>query len=289
MNESIFYDLGVRSDYFLPLSGGAGQVGRDVFLGIRDGRIAKIAPWFSESWKARRFIEAKNQVVMPGLVNGHTHLPMTLFRGLADDLPFNEWLHQYIIPLEAKLVDPEFVRVGTELAALESIRSGVTTVCDMYFYEETIADVLDRVGLRALVSGAILDFPSPDNKDLSGVGFRTVERMCERFLSHPRITPCFGPHAPYTCGDETLRRVVKEASRLGAPVVMHVAETAGEVDASLKQHQKTPVKRLFDLGVLSQHSIFAHCVHLSDEDMELMAKTGTSAIYNPESNMKLSS
>lgn len=284
MNE---FELGIRCDYLLSMANGSSQVGRDYFLGIVGDKIAAVAPWAEKPWKTKRLIDAKNKVVMPGLINGHTHLAMSLFRGLADDHPFSDWLFNYILPLEAKLVDPAFVRVGTTLAALESIRFGVTTVCDMYFFADIVADVLEHAGLRALVSEAITDFPSPDDKQLNGKKYEIIDKMREKYSQNARIIPCLGPHTPYTCSDETLKTVRTYSEKQGMPIVIHVSETRNEVEESLKKYSKTPVSRLFDLGILAHKTVCAHCVHVTDQDIELMAKSKASAIYNPESNMKL--
>ncbi|MDZ4677722.1 MAG: amidohydrolase [Oligoflexia bacterium] len=283
------FSLGIHCDYLLTMSGGSGKVLHDQFIGVNGSRIATIAPWGENNWKCDKLIKAKNKIVMPGLINGHTHLCMSLFRGLADDLPFHQWLHEYILPLEAKLVDAKFVRVGTQLAALECIQNGVTTVCDMYFFAQEVATVLDEAGLRGLVCEAITDFPTPDNKNLDDSHFKILQQMCDKYKNHERIQPCVGPHAPYTCSDDTIKKSKEFALKHQIPIVMHVSETQNEVNESLKKYSKTPVKRLFDLGLLTNKTIFAHCVCITDEDIDLLQKTGTSAIYNPESNMKLGS
>lgn len=286
-SQGLELDLGIRCDYLLSMKGGDTAVARDAFVGIRGSRIEVVEPWRDGAWRPKRLIHARDQVVMPGLINGHTHLPMVLFRGLADDQPFHDWIFKYIIPLEAKFVREDFVRVGTELGALESLRSGVTTVCDMYYHEDVIADVLDRMGARAVVAEAIADFPIPDDPARDGNNWRIIDRMRERYRGHERITAALGPHAPYSCSDETLARVREYAARHAMPVLIHVAETRKEYDDSIAQHGMSPVKRLAERGILDLKPICAHCVHLNDEDIGLMARSGAAAIYNPESNMKL--
>ena len=284
------FDLGIRCDYLLTMQNGSTDVLRDYFVGIQDTRIAAVVPWTSRpSGDCGRLIHAENKVLLPGLINAHTHLAMSLLRGLADDLPFTEWLHQHILPVESKLVNSEFVRVGTGLAALECIRGGVTTVCDMYYFSDTTASVLEDAGLRGLVSQAIASFPTPDNKDLKGNDYRTLDRMRERFGRHERIIPCVGPHAPYTCDDETLAKARSYAGKHGLPIVIHVSETSGEVQESRQKYGKTPVARMKNLGLTGPDAVFAHCVHVDDDDIRILAETKTAAIYNPESNMKLSS
>ncbi|MGK5088182.1 amidohydrolase [Bdellovibrionota bacterium FG-2] len=285
------FDLAVRCDFLLTLEGGKSDCLRDQVIGICGSTIDSVFPWadglWKTPWRAKEFIYAKDQVVLPGLVNAHTHLPMSLFRGLADDLPFNDWLYKAILPAESKQVDAEFVRVGTRLAALESIQSGVTTVCDMYYFENIVAEELEKAGLRAVVGEAVTDFPAPDDKFLKGEKYKILAQLVERYQSSKTITPCVAPHAPYTCSDETIQKAVKFASRHQLSLMLHVSETLPEIHESLKKYAKTPVQRLHDLGVMSSPHIFAHCTHVTDDDIELMARAHTGIAYNPESNMKL--
>lgn len=291
-------DLGIRCGTLITMKDGRVEPRADQWVGVRGSHIVEVEPFQVQASRCKKFIDATDRVVMPGLINGHTHLPMTLLRGLADDLPFHKWLNDYIIPLEAKMVSPDFVRVGTELAAYESIRSGVTTVCDMYFYESDIAEAVEHSGLRALVAQAILDFPSPDERRMGawkiplgaeGSAWGAMDRFRERWQGHERITPVIGPHAPYTCSDEVLREAAEYSQRHGMPISIHVSETAFEVENSKKQFGMSPVQRMRKHGIMNGRAIFAHCVHLDDEDVRAMVETNTSAIYNPESNMKLSS
>lgn len=282
--------LGIRCDHFLSMAAGEAIPQRDIFVGIKDGKIAEVSPWTAEAeTRCDQFIDARNQVVLPGLINGHTHLAMTLFRGLEDDVPFHQWLFERILPLEAKLVDREFVRVGTELAALECIRFGVTTVCDMYFYADQIADVIDRAGLRALVSQVFAAGPLPEDRELGTDKAKLFEQLRSKYAAHPRITPMLGPHAPYTCDDVILKKVAQISEQTGAPVTIHLSETEHEVQDSFKEHGKTPVKRLYDLGLLQRRAICAHGVHLDEADQALIKKSGAAIVYNPDSNLKLSS
>jgi 5-methylthioadenosine/S-adenosylhomocysteine deaminase len=283
------FDLVVRCGSLVTMAGGKYEVLKDQFLGVKGSAIAEIGSWKTDGWKSQKTIDAREQIVLPGLINAHSHLPMTLFRGLGDDLPFHDWLNSYILPLEAKLVAPDFVKVGTELACAESILCGVTTVFDMYYYEDVIAEVVDRFGLRGVLGETVFDYTAPDNKARDGGEYRILDKLVERYGQHERIRPMIAPHAPYSCSDGTLKAAAAYAKKRDILLGIHVSETKGEVEGSLKEHGKTPTQRLYDLGVMEARSSFAHCVHLSDSDIALMAKSGTSAVYNPESNMKLGS
>lgn len=187
------------------------ELQHDIFVGIQNGKITRVQDWKvafqnSSQWSAKDFISATDKVVMPGLINGHCHLPMTLFRGLADDLPFEQWLRSYIFPLEAKLVNTEFVRLGSEIAVLESLLSGTTTILDMYDFENDIADVCEQSGIRALLGETFIDFPAPDNKNSSGNDWQIMDQLREKYHNHSRIYPILAPHAPYTVSDETFKK-----------------------------------------------------------------------------------
>lgn len=281
------FDVGVRAGFLLTMKNGSAEPLVDQFVGINGSKISKIEPFSGQS--AKKFIDASKKLVMPGLINGHTHLPMSLFRGLADDLPFEKWLHGYILPLEAQIVDAEFVRVGTELSALELIRFGVTTICDGYFFEDIVGQVLDRAGLRGIVGECVTDFPTPDKKASKTGDYDTLDRMRELFTNHERIDACVAPHAPYSCSDETLKTAAAYARKYNLVQNIHVSETSFEVSESLKKYSKTPVARLNNLGVFDSPCICAHCVHITEDDMKIMCEKGASAIHNPQSNMKLSS
>jgi len=289
------YDLVLRCGSFLSMEQGPGEeIKSDIFVGIKDGKIAKIQEWSiaeknSLEWSSKDFILANDKLVMPGLINGHCHLPMTLFRGLADDLPFEQWLRNYIFPLEAKLVSPEFVKLGTEIAVLESLLSGTTTILDMYYFETDIANVCEQSGIRALLGETFIDFPAPDNKKSSGEDWKIMDAMRERFQNHDLIQPILAPHAPYTVSDETFKKVRNYAEKHQLKITVHVSETKDEVKNSLKQYQKTPLHRLYDLGVLESHTIMAHCVHLTDSEIEMTSQKRAGIVHNPESNMKLGS
>ncbi len=283
------FDLIINAGTVLTCDDNNAWILKNKSIGIRDGIIEGIADTSSSNWTAKNIIDATNKLVMPGLVNAHTHLPMNFFRGLADDLPFQEWLFQYILPLEARLVSPDFVRMGTELAALELISLGTTSICDMYYFEDIVGDVLDKAGLRGCVGESIADFPMPDCKDAPKNNYKILDKMRERFANHPRIRTVLAPHAPYSCSDETLKEAMSYAEKYNLNFTIHVSETKHEVEECIKKFGKSPVKRLHDLGFLKHKSIFAHGVHLDDADIKLIADSKISIAYNPESNMKLGS
>ncbi len=285
-----YFDLGIRVGHLITMAGGEADPVKDQFIGVKDGTIEFIGP-FAQSLKkrSRKYLDSRADVVLPGFVNGHTHLPMTLFRGVEDDVPFHVWLFERILPLETALVTEEFVRVGASLAALECIRFGVTTVNEMYFYAEASAKVLDKAGMRGLVSQAFADFPLPEDKVLGTDKEKIFRSLYSKFKKHKRIVPALGPHAPYSCSDALLKQVAAISEELAAPVHIHVSETEREVEESRKLHGKSPVGRLQSLGFLSSRTICAHCVHLDEADSKIFKDSGASAVYNPDSNMKLSS
>jgi 5-methylthioadenosine/S-adenosylhomocysteine deaminase len=254
--------------------------GRIVAVGARGEVVGRFA--------ARETIDARGGAIIPGLVNGHTHIPMTLFRGIADDLDLNEWLTKYIFPAEAKNVTEEFVRVGTQLGLAEMIRGGTTTYCDMYYFEDAIAEETERAGVRALLGETVIDFPVPDNKTWPDA-MRYAERFVARWKGHKLITAAIAPHAPYTVSEAHLREVRAFSDRTGAPVVTHVAETRKEVEDVTRDHGASPVEYLARIGFLSPRTVAAHTVHLTEREIGLLKQHGVGSVHNPESNMKLAS
>ncbi len=254
--------------------------GRIVAVGTRGEIAARFA--------ARETIDARGAAVIPGLVNGHTHVPMSLFRGLADDLDLNEWLTKYMFPAEAKNVTEEFVRAGTQLGLAEMIRGGTTTYCDMYYFEDAIAEETERAGVRGLLGETVIDFPVPDNKTWPDA-MRYAERFVARWKGNKLITAAVAPHAPYTVSEAHLREVRAFSDRTGAPVVIHVAETRKEVEDISRDHGASPVEYLARIGFLSPRTVAAHTVHLTEGEINLLKQSGVGSVHNPESNMKLAS
>ncbi len=233
-------------------------------------------------------IDAAGQVVMPGLVNTHTHAPMVLYRGLADDLALMDWLQQYIFPAEAKTVSPAFVRAGARLAALEMIQSGTTTYADMYYFEEEIAAVTKAAGLRGVLGQTIIAFPVPDAKTPAD-GLVRAAAFIRKFANDDLIVPAIAPHSMYTLDEPTLQAVRALADREHVPVLIHLAETSSEVATSTKDHGATPTAYLDGLGFWGPRTIAAHGVWLSPADIAILARRHVAVSHNPESNMKLAS
>jgi 5-methylthioadenosine/S-adenosylhomocysteine deaminase len=282
-------DLVVRGGTIVTMNE-RGDVIEDGAVAVHRGRIVALGKRvdIEKSYAGRETIEARGRVVMPGLINGHTHVPMTLFRGLADDLDLNEWLTKFIFPAEAKNVTEDFVRVGTRLGLAEMIRGGTTTYCDMYYFEDAIADETAKAGVRGVLGETVIDFPVADNKTFAEAMTYT-EKYIEKWRGHALITPAIAPHAPYTVSEEHLKAVRDLSNRLKATIVIHVAETRKEVEDVTRDHNASPVAYLARIGFLYDRVIAAHTVHLTTEEIELLKRLGTGAVHNPQSNMKLAS
>ncbi len=255
---------------------------------VRDGVIIAVGTTEETSSSLpTREIDARGGIIMPGLVNSHTHAAMTLFRGLADDLPLMEWLHDHIFPAESRIT-ADMVYRGTLLACAEMLLSGTTCFCDMYLFEEEVARAADQAGMRAVVGEVLYDFPSPCYGPLDK-GFEYVNTMMEKWKNHPLVTVAVEPHATYTCAPELLTRAADLARTRKVPFVIHVAETSNEIKLIEEKYGKTPVQFLADLGVLSSNLVACHCVHLTQEDRALLKKFNVKMVHCPESNMKLAS
>ena len=257
---------------------------------IRANSIVAVGPAkeIAAAYTSRDTIEATGRVVMPGLINTHTHAPMVLYRGLGDDLALMDWLQKYIFPAEAKTVSPAFVRTGTELAALEMIQSGTTTYVDMYYFEEEIARATKQAGLRGVLGQTIIEFPVPDAKTPAD-GLKRTEVFIREFQKDELITPAVAPHAVYTNDAASLTRSRDLARTYNVPLVIHLAETEAEIPMSLERHKARPVAALEALGVLTGRVIAAHGIWIQPEEIQLLKKRGVGIAHNPESNMKLAS
>ncbi|WP_437881283.1 TRZ/ATZ family hydrolase [Pseudomonas sp. LRF_L74] len=281
-------DLLLLPSWLVPVEP-AGVVLREHGLGIRDGHIVLIAPR-AEALRhpAKEVRELPGHLLTPGLVNAHGHAAMTLFRGLADDLPLMDWLKNHIWPAEARWVDETFVHDGTELAIAEMIKGGISCFSDMYFFPEVACELVHKSGIRAQLTIPVLDFPTPGARD-ADEALRKGLRLFDELRLHPRIKIAFGPHAPYSVSDDKLENVRMLAEELDAGIHMHVHETAFEIQQSLERHGMRPLERLSRLGLLGPRFQAVHMTQVSDEDIALLVESNSNVIHCPESNLKLAS
>ncbi len=260
------------------------------FVAIEDGKIKDVGKYNEGEllpYDAKEVINLEGSLLMPGLINAHTHAAMTIFRGLADDLPLMEWLQNYIFPVEKQLTY-EWVYTGSKLACIEMIRSGTTTFCDMYLFEDAVAKAVHDAGLRAVVGEVLYDFPSP-NYGPSEKGLKYTEELIEKWSSHKLINIAVEPHALYTCSPDLLTKCRELALKYDTLLVVHLAETEREVDDVLKRYGRRPVEHLASLNMLLPNLLAAHVIHINDKEMELLYENGVKVVHNPESNMKLAS
>ncbi len=257
------------------------------FLCINGDSISHIDCDNRDTFQAAKVIDANGGLILPGLLNSHTHAPMSLFRGLADDLPLMEWLNHYIFPVESRM-DADFVFTGTMLACAEMIMGGTTTFCDMYLFEEEVAKAARGAGMRCLVGEVLYDFPSPSYGPIEK-GFEYAERLIRKWQGDPLVSIAVEPHSLFTCSPELLTAANEMALRHNVPLVIHVAETLQEIAEIKERYNKKPVEHLLSLGLLGPHLIADHCVHLDKADIKTMAERGVKIVHNPESNMKLAS
>ena len=259
-------------------------------VAIRGDRIvaAGTREDLTRRYAARETVDAPSGLLMPGLVNSHTHAAMTCFRGIADDLKLMDWLNHYIFPAEAKNVNPELVYWGSLLACAEMILSGTTTFCDMYIFEEETARAAREAGVRCLLGEVLFDFPSPSVKTPEE-GLRYTSRLIEKWAGDPLVSICVEPHALYTCSPSLLRDAGKLAEKYGVPIATHLLETQGEKAMLEEKLGQKPVHFLRDLGYLHERFFAFHAVAMDREDIRLFAEHGCKVVHNPESNMKLAS
>ena len=239
-------------------------------------------------YRAADTIDATGKVVMPGLINTHTHAAMVMFRGLGNDLALMDWLQKYIFPAEAKTVSPEFVRTGTRLAAVEMIESGTTTFADMYYFEEEVGRVAKAAGLRGVLGQTVIEFPVADAKT-PGDALARTEAFAKEFAGDPLITPSLAPHSVYTLDAKTLTATSNLAKKLNIPIQIHLAETQSEISQAMDRHKMRPVALLDSLNFWAPITIGAHGVWITDDEIAVLKKRNVGVSHNPESNMKLSS
>ena len=239
-------------------------------------------------FKGAQTIDARGKLVLPGFINGHTHVPMTLFRGLHDDVTLQDWLYKYIFPAEAKNVNEEFVRWGTRLAAAEQIRAGVTTFADMYYFEDAVAEETKAAGMRGVLGETFIDFPAPDNKSNAEM-LAYTEKFLKRWQGDALIHAAPAPHSIYTCSKKTIQDAAALAKKYHAPLLMHVAEMKKEWDDSEKANGMSPVQYLEKIGVLGPELLAAHCIFVDEADRKLLAERHVGCVHNPSSNMMIAS
>jgi 5-methylthioadenosine/S-adenosylhomocysteine deaminase len=259
-------------------------------LAIKGDTIVAVGPSadIAARYSAAQTINANNALVLPGFVNGHTHVPMTLFRGLHDDVTLNDWLYKYIFPAEAKNVNEEFVRWGTRLAAAEQIRSGVTTYADMYYFEDAVAEETKAAGMRAVLGETFIDFPAPDNKTNAAM-LAYTENFLKKWQGDPLIHAAPAPHSIYTCSEKTLRDAAALARKYHAPILIHMSEMKKEWDDSLKKNGMSPVQYMEKVGLLGPDVVGAHCIFVDEADRKTLAERKVGCVHNPSSNMMIAS
>jgi 5-methylthioadenosine/S-adenosylhomocysteine deaminase len=240
------------------------------------------------SYQAQEIIDCDGMVVMPGLVNAHTHVPMTLLRGLADDLRLDVWLMGYMMPVEREFVSPDFVRLGTLIACVESIRNGVTCFADMYYFEEEVARATSEAGLRAVCSQTVLKFPTPDAQSYEE-SLAAARDFIQRWKEHPLIVPSVAPHSPYTCTDDILRATAELAVEYDIPLHTHLAETAMEVENSRAENDMPVIPYVKKNNIFDAKVLAAHCVHVDEGELHTLHHHGAGVAHCPSSNLKLAS
>jgi 5-methylthioadenosine/S-adenosylhomocysteine deaminase len=277
----------IYGDYVIPVEG---DVIRDGALAVQGGTIADIGPSSSikKRYESESIIGGGGRAVMPGLINTHTHAAMVFLRGIADDLPLMEWLEKHIWPKENKWLGPEFIRDAIRLACLEMLKAGITTFNDMYFFEDEAASAIKEVGMRAVLGSGILDFPTKAAKNQDEY-ISNAERFIEKWKGDSLITPSIAPHALYTCNPEGFKKAADIAEKYDVPIHIHLSETKWEVEEIKRRHGKTPGVLLGDIGFLSGRVVAAHCVWVTDEDIEAISKAGAFVSHCVESNLKLAS
>ncbi|HIH4846634.1 TPA: amidohydrolase [Morganella morganii] len=252
---------------------------------VSDGKIVAVGgPELTAKYQAKKVLDVKRDIVMPGLINTHTHGSMTVFRSLGDDVP--DRLHRYIFPLENKLVSRDMVRTGANLANIEMIKGGVTTYADMYYFEDEVAKTVDKAGLRAVLGETIINFPVADAQTPEE-GIAYAVRFINEYKDHPRITPAFAPHAPYTNTTENLQKIAALSEELNVPVMIHLAETDREKEEIAKRTGgKSPVQYMADIGVLNNRLLAAHVIMADDNDLNLLKKYDVGVAHNISANTK---
>ena len=283
-------DTLIHARWVIPVAP-AGEVLEEHSVGISKGRIAVIAPQAETRSQvtADEVLEMPGHALIPGLVNAHTHAAMSLFRGLADDLPLMSWLNDHIWPAEARWVHEEFIADGTRLALAEMLRGGTTCFNDMYFFPDVTARVVNQTGMRAVIGLIIIDFATQWAENADGYFAKAIE-VYDRLKNKPLTRTAFAPHSPYAVGNDSLQRLLRLANELpDMPIHMHVHETRDEIRQSLEQHGKRPLARLDELGLLGPNLVAVHMTQLENDEIALLGERGAQVVHCPESNLKLAS
>ncbi len=266
------------------------QIYEDGAVVVTGDAIVAVGPrsQIESQYKAQHTVGGPTRLVLPGFINGHTHVPMTLFRGLHDDVTLNDWLYKYIFPAEAKNVTEEFVRWGTRLALAEQIRAGVTTFADMYYFEDAVAEETKAAGMRGVLGETFIDFPAPDNKTNAAM-LAYTEKFLQKWQGDPLIHAAPAPHSIYTCSEKTLQDSAALARKYHAPILIHVAEMKKEWEDSEKKNGMSPVQYLNKIGVLGPDIVAAHCIFVDEADRAILKKQNVGCVHNPSSNMMIAS
>jgi len=262
----------------------------DGAVAVKGDTIVAVGPRseLEARYAAKQTIDARGGLVLPGFINGHTHVQMTLFRGLHDDVTLNDWLYKYIFPAEAKNVNEEFVRWGTRLAAAEQIRGGVTTFADMYYFEDAVAEETKAAGMRGVLGETFIDFPAPDNKNQAEM-LAYTEKFLKKWQGDPLIHAAAAPHSIYTCSQKTLQDSAALARKYHAPILIHTSEMKKEWEDSEKTNGMSPVQYLDKIGILGPDVVSAHCIFVDAADEKTLAQKQVGCVHNPSSNMMIAS
>ncbi len=283
------FDLIIKGRYILPMDKQLNIVNNG-FVVVDKNKIIEVGEIseLDENYKAKEIIDSGNSIVMPGLINTHTHAAMCYFRGMADDLPLDDWLNNYIWPAEAKYTNPEFISKAAELACLEMIKSGITYFNDMYLFEEAMVGIIEKSGIRACLGEVILDFPTPSCKTPKETIEKTIQ-LIKSLKNNELIDVAFAPHSMYACSKSVLLDVKQAACDYKKLIHIHISETKKEVDNSHKEHDKSPVEYLEELGILGENVLAPHCVWMNEKDIKIFKNNNVKVSHCPTSNMKLAS
>jgi len=264
------------------------RVIEDGAIAIQNGSIAAIGERadMESRYQARKAIDASGALVLPGLINGHAHAAMSLFRGFADDHALNDWLQKYIFPAEAQNVTEDFVEWGTQLSMAEMIRGGITTYADMYYFEDAVARVTKKAGMRGILGETIVDFPAPDHRT-PAAALEYTQKFIDQWRNDPLVTPAVAPHSIYTLSEKNLQAACALARRNGVPILIHVAEAPFETAQSRSRHGLSPVAYLERIGLLGPDVVAAHCVWVDSADIAALGRFDVGSVHSPSSNMKL--